>query len=251
MTAGRMVRVVRATGGGTRGTASRSTNLVSRPRYKRKNKRKVTVAKSFRQAYNKMQPSKEVKYLFQNATMSTSSLANAVMSQDLTSLIQGTQLNQRLGPSIHLSYVHLKGSIASNSTVKYKSLRLIIIREYNNQHLTAAWADLLTNAGAYTNIAPTQIQSDGADRINREQYQVFFDKRYKVPLESEGVRYINERVRINRVVPYELANGANNVTVRGRFLCIAMLYDNDTTTSVTTCPFLLNIVSFFKDHNKY
>ncbi len=252
MPLGKIVRVVKATGGGSRGRASRSTNIVSKPAYnKRRNKRKYKVAKSFRQAYNKMLPSKEIKFLFQDATMNTNSLANATHIQDLTTIVQGTQMNQRLGSNIHVSYVHFKGSIASNSTVKYKSLRLLLIREINHGKLnTTTFADLLTLSNGYGNIAPSQIQSDGADRVNREQYSVYFDKRYKVPLESEGVRYINERVRISKVVPYAFAEATSSDTIRGHFYLIALLYDNDTATSTTTCPFLLNVTTYFKDFHK-
>ncbi len=159
--------------------ARNSTNVVyKRNRYVRRRRgKKAMPAKSFKIAYNKMLPVKEARFDMDKA-MSTDTLANRTQSSVISTIGQGSQMNDRLGNSIYISYVFIKGSIGNNSTTKSKFMRIIILHEHNEGSLSlTTFSDLYLNSG-FASLAPSGTAPDGEFPVNREQYRVYYDSKF-------------------------------------------------------------------------
>lgn len=233
--------------------ASTSVNVVYRkPKPKKGYRKKAQVGKSFRIAYNKMQPSKEIRFEVSDGGMNTStSVASRTQAVLLDNITQGTQLNHRLQSNIHISYVQLRGTIQSNSTAKAKAMRVMIFREINNGGVnTSTYADLWKGPGSGTTYAPTGTASDIAWPLNRELVQPLYDKTYVIKPEYEGLTYFRKSVRVNKLVKYPVNDATDNTPYHGRLLLLYCLSDCDSTTSATTVILTSSARVFFKDYHK-
>lgn len=226
-----------------------STNLVYKNK-KRQNKKKAVVARSFRTAYNKMRPSKEQRFVVL-ANMKTDLLADWVKAYNLDVIGQGSQSNDRIGNNVHLSYIHMRGTIQNNSVVKAKFIRMMIVADTNND-------GVVINTGTFANLykdylwtvrAPTGGETDGRYVINTELCKVYYDHTWKIPMESEGIVSIRKNFRINRKLLYS-TNSAVTTPQNGRLYLILNLFDGDSAPVATLVDTNFMIRIFFKDGNK-
>lgn len=230
-----------------RRTAAKSANLVSKKKTKKKATKNV-VAKSFKTAYNMMEPSKEIRYNFIDHGMEpATSMATRTETLYLDNIAQGTQLNQRLQNKVHISYVHLDGTIQHNSTLKTRAIRLMIVREVNLGGL-----DLATLANLYKNIgtaslAPAGTQADLQWPINREVAYPVWQKVYRCKPEAEDMTYVKLRIRINRYARYTPNSSADTSPYHGRLILVANVADCDNSPTTTTTVLNIGVRVFFKD----
>lgn len=226
-----------------------SANLVSVPtrRAKRKKATKDVVARNFKIAYNKMIPSKQIQFNVTDVAMATDTLANRTNLVDLTSIAQGTQLNQRMRNKIHLSYVHIRGTIQSNAS-KAKFLRIVVFSERNNGTLNGTTFANLLHDYAYDDQAPAGIQTDGRYKINPEQYRVHFDKVITLPTEVESAKHYFYKVRVNRRIYYPLAGSGTSACTNGKLYFISLLFDGDNGTEASSVIYSGLATAYFKDN---
>lgn len=229
-------------------TAKNSTNLVRKPQPKRK--AKYGVSKSFRTAFNKMLPSKELRKDFTDIALFTNgTVADRTHYVYLDNIAQGTQYNQRIRNTVHVSWLHLNGTVQNDSTTKVKHIRFVVIKERNQGHFSSAMTDLLHSTGTSSS-APSGYQGDGQLNINRDQYIIIYDRRRVVPIESEGALTIKEKIKINRLVMYPQNNSASSTPVDGHLILIVMVYDADNVPTATTVKMAILGRVFYKDYNK-
>lgn len=229
-------------------SAYKSANLVSKYVKKKKPNKKNVVAKSFAQAYYKMLPNKEIRFNLEDLAMFTNgTIADRSTYYFLDAIAQGTQNNQRQQSAVHMSYIHIRGTLQNNSNVKTKFVRMMIVRERNNgDFVSATMANLLRGTGTAI-LAPTGVQTDGKVTINRDSYIPIYDKIYKVPIESEGAVVVKENIRINKRILYPRNNAAAFSPIHGQLVFIALLFDGDNTTTASTVTMGLEARVFFKD----
>lgn len=232
-------------------SAFKSANLIEKTVKKGKRNKKDVVAKSFAVAYNKMIPSKEHRYDLSDVNLFTSgTLADRTHYVYLDNIAQGSQLNQRMRNSIHASYLWINGTIQNNSTVKAKFIRVLIVREINQgDFVSASMTNLLRGVGTAT-AAPSGFQGDGILTVNRDNYIKLFDKKYKVPIESEGTVIVKEKIRLNQKIFYPQNLTAGTTPIHGSTILLVMLFDGDNSTSATTVCWSAMARLFFKDYNK-
>lgn len=230
---------------------SRSTNVVYKRKKPRKYRKKVVVAKSFRQAFNKLAPSKEIRYEISPDLDTLTSVATRTSGVYLDTIVQGTQLNQRLQSNIHISYVHIHGTLQSNSTVKAKALRMMVFREVNNGGVNpATYANLWKGPGSSTTYAPTGTSSDIRWPLNRQLVQPIYDKTHVIKPEHDGITKLFYKIRLNKIVRYEVNDGTDGTPYHGRLLCVFALADCDDTPVGTTAKLSCGFRVFFKDYHK-
>lgn len=227
-----------------------SANVVYKRRRPRKYRPKAQVAKSYRLAFHKMAPSKEIRKDLDDYSMNTStSVATRTEYELLDNIAQGSQLNQRLGANVHISWLHLKGTLQSNSSVKSKALRVMVFREVNLNGV-----DITTFAGLWkgvgtTTYAPTGTQTDIQHQLNRDLVYPIYDKTHVLKPEYEGIFTFNKKIRINKVTKYS-PNLGGTTPVHGRLILLYCLADCDNLASATTCVLASSARIFFKDYNK-
>lgn len=231
--------------------AGTSTNIYYVKPKRKVNRKVLKVDRSFKQAFHKLQPTKEIRFDVTDLVMDTAtSVATRTKHAILDNIAQGTQLNQRLGSNIHMSYVHLKGTIQSNSTAKAKAMRIMIFKEVNNQGVnTTTYANLWKGTGTIT-YAPLGLQSDTQWPLNRELVHPIYDRTFQVRPEYNGITRINIKKRINRIVKYQPNNSGATSPYHGRIFLLCCLADCDNSTSATTVILTLGVRVFFKDYFK-
>lgn len=166
----------------------------------------------------------------------------------LDSIIQGTQLNQRLQNAIFISYVHIDGSIQSNDT-KTKFLRMMVVREINFGGVnTTTYSDLYKTTGN-TVRAPNGTQLDGKWPLNRDLVYPLYDKTFKIKPETEGAVDLKRKIKIFKKVKYPIIDPSENNPVHGRLLLICNLYDADNAPNAVTTIMSYSLRVFFKDSN--
>lgn len=232
--------------------SSNSANVYYKKRKPRKYKKKAQVAKSFRVAFHKMQPSKEIRYDVQDLAMDTStSVASRLEAKYLDSIVQGTQLNHRLGSNVHISYVHIRGTVQSNSTAKAKALRVLLLREVNLGSIDiTTFADLFKGPGSSATYAPIGTQRDLQWPVNNEKAYTLYDRTHVIKPEYEGITHFNKKVRVNKIVRYPANDAAAYNPYHGHLILIMLLADCDNTTSATTVVLSTGVRVFFKDYHK-
>lgn len=234
-------------------TPYRSANIVYKTT--RKNKRKYgkrpVVAKPYRQAYNMLQPSKEKRFDFTDLAMFTNGTLSARTEYlQLDNISQDTDANSRLGSQIHMSYVHLKGTLTSNELNKTKALRFLIFREVNLGGFDPATMNYLFKGVGGLSYAPIGTQQDQIWPLNRELVQPIFDKRVVIPPENYSLKFINYKIRINKKVRYSPMVSTATSPYHGRLFLVVLLSDCDNTTTATTVALSLGVRIFFKDGRK-
>ena len=226
---------------------ARSTNIVMKRKKSRKNTKKKAVAPSFKQAWHMMQPSKEIRFDSNDTGMNTqTSIGSRTHHQVLDNIAKGTALNQRLGSTVHASYVHFKFTVANNSTVKSKAFRVLVVREVNKGGLDTSTMDDLfskTGTGFHT---PNGTQADIKWPVNRNKLYVHYDKTFKIQPESENFLKKYLKIRLNSNYRYA-PNSTDSTPYHGYTYLIVLLSDLDNTTTTTTCVFDSSIRVFFKD----
>jgi len=231
----------------TKSTA-RSVNLV--PSKKKKKGNKMTVAKSYRQAYNYLQPSKEIKKIVDDYNLKTNgTVAQGTEHEVLDIIAQGTQLNQRLGASIYLSYLHLDLTLQSNSTVKSKAVRMMVFREINNGQLNTTTFDGLFRGTGTASYPPNMTQRDLQFPLNRDLVQPIYDKKIVVKPEYEGITVIKRKIKLGKYARYPSLDSTATGVVHGRVFFLLLLADCDNTASATECVLAGCARVFFKDSN--
>lgn len=250
MAGGRLTLVSR---GATRPMArapAASRNIVyKRPKAKRRFRRKPKPARSYKLAYRMLAPKKEIRYNFTDVAMSSLSTVDAWIITPLTSIIQGSQINQRSQSGIHTSYVHWKGSIQNNSTLKPRFFRMVILRDARSDGNildSAALTNLLV-APDFTDNTFVPTSQSLRKKINRAYYQVYFEKVVVVPPEAQTAKYFNYKIRVNTNSYYPRADGASVTPLNGKIYAIVMLMEGDNVTSSTDCVYSSEIIQYFKD----
>lgn len=201
---------------------------------KKKTARKSALTKAVKKVVYKTRPKREERF-FVNKDFSTDTIANAFDTQVISNIAQGDQFNQRDGKRIYVSGVRLTFASQSNSTVKAKYLRLMVLRNKNSAGGTldtTGFTNLLRNE----NFVDWPAQNHSLDityPLNTNLLQIYFDKVYKILPEAEGNLYINRYVPIKRVLHYE-GLGSGNVPTNGELFVVAHLCDGDDVTTVTT-----------------
>lgn len=227
-------------------SALRSKNLVTKKKaYKKK---PLAVSKSFKQAYSKLQPRKEIRYDLSDISLHTNAgIANSSVLKELTNIAQGTQTNQRSLNKIYLEGVRWSGTVQSNSAGKTKYLRFIVFQERNHGHFNqATMSDLFLNA-SFADTAPTTLQDTLRSPVNKEQYIVYSNRVVKLPMESEGNVYFNRYIKIGKRIYWPQAGSAGAVTTGGYVFCLALLCEGDNAPSATTIVLSTLVRTFFKD----
>lgn len=248
MGAGKLVRVTTSRRGDGQGN---SRNTVTVPTRRKARKTKKIPAKSFKQAYNAMLPSKFIKFDLTDISMSSDTVVNAMQYVQLDNIGQGSQLNQRLQNAVYMSYLHIRGSIQSNSATKTKQIRVMVVQEVNQGDLnTTTFANLYINNGA-TAVAPNGTQRDGSLNINRDFYHVIYDKRIKVQPEVYGSVILNHNIRIGRRIFYPINDSTSTIPKGGLTYLLFNLYDADNATSATTVILAGQANVYFKDYRKF
>lgn len=227
--------------------AVKSANIITKRKFKKKNV-KTVVAPSFRQAYKLMQPPKEIRYDYYDLNMdSATSMATRSQVLAIDNIAQGTQVNQRLGSSVRTSWLHIKMSMANNSTVKSKALRVMVVREVNNGGLnTGTLANLFKSVGTATH-TPNGSQTDLKWPLNRDLVYPKYDRVFKLPVEAESFfrRYL--KIPLRSTFRYSPTNSAATTPVHGRTYIIVLLADLDNLPTATICVFDSCVRLFFKD----
>lgn len=231
--------------------SSNSANVYYKKRKPRKFKKKAQVAKSFQVAFHKMQPSKEKRFPIVDTTMVTNgTIGQRSESLYLDNIAQGSQMNQRLGSNIHVSYVHLRGTIQNDSTVKAKKMRFLILREVNLGGLNLSTLAGLIRYEGTSSGPPVGKQSDVAWPVNREVAYTLFDKVVNIPIEADGIAYFNYKLRINRLVRYTSTDSTDVTPYHGHLIFVAFLVDCDNSASSGNVVFNCAARVFFKDYHK-
>lgn len=228
-----------------------STNVVYRPRKSRKYNKKAQVAKSFRVAFHKMQPSKEIRYDASDWALNTStSVATRTEYEFLDNIQQGTQLNQRLQGNIHMSWLHLQGTIQSNSGVKAKALRVMVLKETNYGSVdTTTFAALWRGTGSAVTYAPSGTQTDISWPVNREVAYPIYDKTIVIKPEYEGITVFRKKIKLNQIQKFPVNTGGTTPYL-GRIVLVYCLADCDNLTSATSVVLQSSARVFFKDYHK-
>ena len=229
----------------------RSANLVYKRKKRYNRKAKAVVAKPFRQAYNKLQPSKEKRFSFEDLAMATNgTLAQRTEYLALDTITQDSDANSRLGSQVHISYLHFKGTLSSNDLNKTKGFRIMVFREVNNGGFDPATMNYLFKGVGTTTYAPIGTQQDLKWPLNREMVQPIFDKRIYITPESYGLKLFNYKIRINKLVNYQPMNTASSTPYHGRLFLVVCLADCDNVPSGTTVCLSAGTRTFFKDGRK-
>lgn len=233
-------------------TPKNATNVVYKPpKKKAKDKKKPVVTKSFRTAFNKLTPSKEIRFELSPGLETSTSVASRTSVQYLDNIAQGTQLNQRLRNIVHISYLHLKGTLQNNSNTKTKALRIMVFREINYGTINpAVLASLWKATGSALVYAPTGTSSDQRWPLNKEICYPIFDKTVTIKPESEGMKVLDYKIKINRLVRFPANNSAVSVPYHGRLMLVFALSDCDDATTTTTMQLSVAGRIFFKDYYK-
>lgn len=230
--------------------AKNATNVTYKKKKKAKDKKKPVVSKSFKQAYHQLTPSKEIRYEFNEAMDTATSVASRVAWTVLDNVTQGTQLNQRLQSNIHLSYVHLSATLQANTNIKSKMVRIMLLREVNNGDInTTTFASLWKGTGSVSVYAPTGTSSDMRWPVNREIAQPIFDKTRMLHTEHDGILKLNYKIRVNKIVRYPV-NTTSSAPYHGRLILLLCLADCDNTTTSSTVDLSAGVRVFFKDFYK-
>lgn len=224
-------------------SARNATNIVRKP-HRGKKAAAFKVAKSFMQAYHKMQPSKEARIVNVNNLTSGTNIFSVAQ---LAAITGGTLLNQRLGNGVYISYIQIRGTFNNNSVVKGKQVRMIIIREKNfNNFVTATASDLFIDNN-YNPVPPTGQAGTGWYNINRNEYEIVFDKRYSVRPELQNTSIIKENIRVGKEMWYDQDDITDSAPNTGRLIWVICLYDPDSNTNTTVVDVDLQARVFFKD----
>lgn len=226
-----------------------SKNIVyKKPKPRRGRRRQPKATKSFKNAYNLLLPKKELRTELQKS-LDTSAVPNNVVGASAVGIIQGTQLNQRLQSGIHVSYLHWRGTAQSNSTVKTKYLRFIVLKQANSNGTlldVINYSNMLTGP-TFGTAALSGIQKDIQYQIDREAYRVFLDKVISIRPEHDGNIYFNWKVKINTDIHYPRAAPLSTTPENGNLFCICLLADGDSLPSGTIIDLDSEIRTFFKD----
>lgn len=228
-----------------------SKNLVKNKKKKKGNG--THVSKSFMIAYNKMLPSKERRRLMQ-IDMNTSPylipLANVV--DNLTTCIQGTNIDQRLHNAIYISWIKLKGTISQKISIdKTRCFRIIIFKETNYNDFNSATMSDLFKSNTWTDQAPDGTANVGRYVVNRDRYQVLFDKRFQVrPKSDSGTTLISQNIRVGRRFFYPQKDPTFTDPIGGRLMAVCCMFEPDDQLSADPVHLELQWRVFFKDYKK-
>lgn len=220
--------------------------------YKKK-KARYAPTKSFAMAYNKLQPTKENRKVFQIGLSSNPYLIPAANVIDqLTDIAQGTQMNERMRNSIYVSYVKIYGTIAQKvANTKTRIVRIVVLREINNGDLNPATMANYFKNNNWQDSAPDGSANTSRWIVNRDRYQVFFDKRYFIrPKTEQGMTLVNANIKIGKKFFYGQTDAPNTSPIGGRLMVIASLAEPDDTLSADGVHCELQHRVFFKDNNR-
>lgn len=215
--------------------------------------KKAGVSKSFAKQFNKMLPSKERRRVMQTDLYTSPYLipiANII--DNLTTCVQGTNIDQRLHNSIYVSYINLKGSLAQKVSIdKTRVVRIIILQEINYLDFNGATMANLFKDNVWTDQAPDGTANVSRWMVNRDRFMVYFDKRYTVGPKSDlGTRLINEDIKIGRVYQYPQKDPTYTDPIGGRLMGICLLSEPDDLLTADAVHLELQWRIFFKDYRK-
>lgn len=215
--------------------------------YKKKTQQKKALTKAIKKVVNKSKPKREKRFFF-NSDLFTSVTANSFAYNTITNIEQGDQLNQRDGKKVYMSGLRLSLAVQSNSAVKTKFLRVMLVQNRQAQgsvlNLTT-FGNLLRNE-TFVDIAPTQTSADVTYTLNTSLLRVYFDRTYRVLMESEGSTLINRYIPIKKTLNYDNV-GSGNVPTNGEIYLILHLTEGDDDPSATTVKARGMIRTFYKD----
>lgn len=228
-----------------------SQNVVYKRRKPRKYRKKAQPSKSFQLAFHKLAPSKEIRFNLAENMDTATNVATRTAASYLDQIAQGSQLNQRLGSNVHISWLHLKGTFQSNSTTKTKAVRMMVLREVNFAGIdTTTYANLWRGIGHTSTYAPTGTSTDINWPVNKSLAYVLYDKVHFIRPEYDGITYFNKKVKINKVVRYTPNDSADSDPYHGRLLFLVCVADCDDTPSTTVVRLNCALRVFFKDYHK-
>lgn len=201
------------------------------------------VTKSIRKA----RKAKEGRYAVTGDLVSNA-LGTSFLTADLTTLSQGTQIDQRLANETIVNYIWFTMSLANFSTVETKIVRLMIVREHQTSGVvldTAAWTNLYTDLNFGDRVADV-LSGDVTYPLNRKVVDVLYDKVITVRKQSDDVQYIRKKLKVNRNVKY--APGTSlTAPIQGRIYGIAHVCEADNGTSALIIRANGFFRVFFKD----
>lgn len=230
---------------------SSGRNIV--PARRRKKKVNYKATKSFKMAYNKLLPSKERRYNWTDTSLTTATLAAANTVKVINDYAKGTQSDERIRSAVHSSYVQLRGSIVSDSTTRYKMMRLMCVQDRNGVGTvlnTTTFADLFQDE-SYADAAMDTTQKMARYNINRNKYKVFFSKVLQLPPEIYGNYRIYENFKVNAVDWFLPSDDAATIPTSGRRYLIAILFHADNSVGdAINVTFSCQARVFFKDYNR-
>lgn len=213
---------------------------------KKKTKQKAKLVKAIKKVVHKAKPKREERF-YVDKVSATSTLAGALGSTVISNIAQGDQYNQRDGRKIYMSGVRVSLVVQSDSTVKTKFLRVMIVRnkaQNTNVLNTTTYANLLQDEN-FTDLAPTQTGFDATYPLNTSLLQIYLDKTYRILPEYNGAININRYVPIKKVFDYG-SLGSGNTPTNGELMLVLMLCEGDNVTTTTT----VNIRGMARVHYK-
>lgn len=228
---------------------AKSANIVYKPKKKYvRGKYKAQVARPFRQAYYKMEPSKEKRFSFDDVAMLTNGvIAQRTEYQQIDQISQGSLANQRLGSQAHISYVHLRGTALNSSLNNTKALRIMLFREVNNGGFDTTTMNYLFKSVSTTTAAPSGKQDDLMWGLNREMVQPIFDRTITIPPKDQGAKKIALKIRVNKLVRYQPMNSSATSPFHGRLFLLVCLAALNNVPDADTVTFSAGTRTFFKD----
>lgn len=237
--------------GASSSAPSNSANIITTNKRKGVKKNKgYEVSKSFAKAYWKMQPTKFYRDNITDITMDTfTSMATRMQSSQLNDISKGQDVGDRIGSSIYITGVKIKGTIQSNSANKTKFIRIMIVRNNNcnaDTLDTTAYHNLYQNE-SFAEVAPSGVQTDGRLNVNRDVVHCYSSKIFKIKSEAQDAVQFNYWVPIKWTTNYAYDSTVGSNPLNGRIYLVVNLFDGDNNSTSTTVIFSCQATLYFKD----
>lgn len=163
-------------------------------------------------------------------------------------------LKDKLFDRIYLHGIQLNMSF-NNTQATTRAIRIMVVR-YKNP--SSSWAfsyppaaslPYLYESVSYVGENPSGLMQDSTLQINRDRFQIYYDKCFPVPPTNQGAKTIRRWVKIGRNVDYRQNATLNNLATNGRiFLIVGSIELKNAFTSTDPMFVFGSNRIFFKDN---
>lgn len=169
--------------------------------------------------------------------------------QDLSSILQGVQSNQRVGVKVKATGLHTRLTLNNNSN-KTNFVRVLVVGTYDPNDVSTSSELFLTVAGAPTSIASSPGLKCLNLSINKARYTPLYDKMVKLgpsgSTDGTETRFIKFWRKLNKTISFDAATyGAGNQSYRYHMLLIPSEASDDTLPSSIEATYACRL--FYKD----